>query len=224
MFELESISVVYYKDTPEEVKALDSVNFTVAPSEFLAITGPSGSGKSTVLSVMGLLRTPLKGILKIDGQDVTKLNDSRRAEIRNRNFGFIFQQLYMIEDLNLGENVALPMKYARVGRSERLRRARDLLSRVGLENKFKAMPNTLSGGERQRGAIARALSMRPRFILADEPTGSLDSENGGLVMRMLKELNSNERVGVILVTHDEKIAGMALRRAMMKDGEFTYAD
>lgn len=196
---------------------LKGVSFSVAKGEFVAISGPSGCGKSTLLSIMGLLDTPDGGDYLIEGQNVSSLNADGRAQLRGKQVGFVFQAFNLIDELTVQENVALPLKYQEVAKSERLSRAKHCLEQVGLGDKLNLLPNQLSGGQQQRVSIARALAGQSGILLVDEPTGNLDSKNGDAVMKLLQDLNG-QGTTIVLVTHDPRYADMAHRTIMLKDG------
>jgi len=200
-----------------EVPALRDVSLEIEESEFLAIVGSSGSGKSTFLNMLGCLDKPTSGAVFIDGVNTASLSESELAEIRREKIGFIFQQFNLIHSLNALENVSLPMFFAGVSSDERLKRAAELLTKVGLEKRMHHKPSELSGGQQQRVAIARALSNNPAIIIGDEPTGNVDSETGDAIMGLLEGLNREGRT-VIVVTHDTEIAAHAPRVKRMKDG------
>ncbi|NOX44703.1 MAG: ABC transporter ATP-binding protein [Caldiserica bacterium] len=200
-----------------EVEALRGVDLGVARGEFLAVTGPSGSGKSTLLHLMGCLDRPTKGRVLFEGEDVSALRATALARIRNRRVGFVFQSFNLSPTLSALGNVELPMIFAGVPRRERLRRARELLARVGLTERERHLPAELSGGEQQRVAIARALANSPDLLLADEPTGNLDSETGRGVLSLLSGSNA-DGVTVVVVTHDPEVAGIAHRVLRIRDG------
>lgn len=200
-----------------EVPALRDVSLEIKEGKFLAIVGSSGSGKSTLLNMLGCLDKPTSGAVFIDGVNTASLSESELAEIRREKIGFIFQQFNLIHSLNALENVSLPMFFAGVGRDERLKRAAELLIKVGLEKRMHHKPSELSGGQQQRVAIARALSNNPAIIIGDEPTGNVDSETGDAIMGILEALNREGRT-VIVVTHDLEIATHAPRVIRMKDG------
>jgi putative ABC transport system ATP-binding protein len=200
-----------------EVPALRDVSLEIKEGEFLAIVGSSGSGKSTLLNMLGCLDKPTSGAIFIDGVNTASLSENELAEIRREKIGFIFQQFNLIHSLNALENVSLPMFFAGVGRDERLKRAEELLAKVGLRERMHHKPSELSGGQQQRVAIARALSNNPEIIIGDEPTGNVDSETGNAIMGILDGLNREGRT-VIVVTHDTEIAAHAPRVKMMKDG------
>ena len=200
-----------------EVPALRDVSLEIEEGEFLAIVGSSGSGKSTLLNMLGCLDKPTSGAVFIDGVNTASLNENELAEIRREKIGFIFQQFNLIHSLNALENVSLPMFFAGVSSDERLKRAAELLAKVGLRERMHHKPSELSGGQQQRVAIARALSNNPLIIIGDEPTGNVDSETGNAIMGILEGLNSEGRT-VIVVTHDTEIAAHAPRVKRMKDG------
>lgn len=200
-----------------QVEALKGINFDVQENEFVAIMGASGSGKSTFMNILGCLDTVTHGKYELDGIDVSKMNSSELATIRNKKIGFVFQSFNLLPKIDILKNVELPMMYAGVGRSERKSRAEVALERVGLGERMDHKPNEISGGQRQRVAIARALVNNPKIILADEPTGNLDSKVGDEIMGFFTQLN-NEGVTIVLVTHEPDIAAFAKRIVMFKDG------
>jgi putative ABC transport system ATP-binding protein len=202
-----------------QVTALDGLNLVVKKGEFLSIMGPSGSGKSTAMNMIGCLDIPSKGSIFLDGKDISKLRESDLAQIRGRKIGFIFQQFNLIPTLTALENIMLPMIFQNIPRNERLIRAKKLLKMVGLGDRMDHKPNELSGGEQQRVAIARSLSNNPEVILADEPTGNLDSKTGSTVMDFLRKLHEQEGKTIIMVTHDEDVAKNADRIEYLKDGK-----
>jgi putative ABC transport system ATP-binding protein len=218
ILELHDVTKVY-KMGEREIRALNGVNLNVKKGEFLSIVGPSGSGKSTLLNIIGCIDIPTSGEIYLDGQDVSKLKDHALTKIRLHKIGFIFQQFYLIPTLNAVENVELPMKEAKVPKDDRRRRVKQLLENVGLEERQRHYPNQLSGGEQQRVAIARSLANRPSVILADEPTGEIDSETSDKIVTLLKKLNSEEKVTLIVVTHNLKVAGYADRSITLEDGK-----
>ena len=205
----------------ETVHALDGINLTIDQGEFVAIVGSSGSGKSTAMNIIGCLDTPTSGSYHLGGIDVSTMADDDQAEIRNKMLGFIFQQYNLIPKLTVQENVELPLLYAGLSAGERRERALASLERVGLADKRKNLPSQLSGGQQQRVSIARALAGKPSVILADEPTGALDSRTGREVLAFLKKLN-REGDTVVLITHDNTIAVKADRIVRLQDGRIIY--
>lgn len=207
-----------YRMGDVEVNALQELSLDVAEGEFLAIMGPSGSGKSTAVNMIGCLDVPTRGKVILDGHDISKLAESELAQIRGRKIGFIFQQFNLIPTLTALENVALPIVFQSVEREKRTARASGLLKIVELGDRMRHKPAELSGGQQQRVAIARALANNPEVILADEPTGNLDSNTGEMVMGFLKKLNRKEGKTIIVVTHDNNVARHADRIEFLKDG------
>jgi putative ABC transport system ATP-binding protein len=203
-----------------KVTALNRINLHIRLQEFVAIVGPSGSGKSTLMNMLGCLDVPTTGSYKLDGQEVSKLKGDKLAEIRNFKIGFIFQKFNLLQKLSALENVELPLIYQGVHNREARKRAMEALATVSLKERMHHRPSELSGGQQQRVAIARALVTRPPVLLADEPTGALDSKTGIEVMNMLKELNSNGNT-IILITHDNDLASQAKRIIRISDGEIT---
>ena len=199
------------------VHALSGITLTIQKGEFVAITGKSGCGKTTLLNIIGLLDTLTEGHYTLNGQDVRHLSDKAKARLRFQTFGYIFQSFNLLSSHTVAENVALPLGYAGVPKQERLARAAEMLRKVGLLDKMKAYPNELSGGQQQRVAIARALINHPPIILADEPTGNLDSRSSAQIMDILAEL-TDEGATLLLVTHDAGVARRAGRRVRMEDG------
>jgi len=202
------------------VEALRGVNLKVESGDFLAILGPSGSGKSTMLNLIGVLDKPTAGTLMIDGVDVSTLSDNQLSDLRRR-VGFVFQFFNLISRFTARDNVELSLSIAGVGKSERKKRAEELLETVGLKDRINHKPTELSGGQQQRVAIARALANSPRFLLLDEPTGNIDSKTADEIMRLVKKLNEEKGVTIIMVTHDQHLAREAKRTVMMFDGEIT---
>ena len=202
----------------EVVKAIDNITFKVEKGEFVAIVGPSGSGKSTLMNILGLLDTPDKGKYYLDGTDISKSSDNELATMRNKKIGFIFQSFNLIGKMTALENVELPLIYNEKTEEEAIKISREMLKKVGLSGREKHLPNQLSGGQQQRVAIARALSTRPEIILADEPTGALDSKTGKDIMDILENLNKNGQT-IILITHDLDIAKRAKRIVKIADGK-----
>lgn len=207
-----------YDGAGVEVPVLRGVDLSVGAGEIVALNGPSGSGKSTLLNILGCLDRPTAGTYLLGGTDVSGLNREEQAWVRLHYIGFIFQSFHLLTQLTAFENVLLPLQYAGVSRGDCERRARSLLDRVGLSKRAEHFPNQLSGGERQRVAIARALIGEPRLVLADEPTGALDSKSGSEVMRLLLELHAESGTSVVLVTHDPRVATLADRRVELLDG------
>ena len=211
----------YYRMGDTTVKAADHISMQIARGEFVAIVGQSGSGKSTCMNIIGCLDVPTDGTYLLDGRNVGSMNKNELAEIRNELLGFIFQQYNLLPKLNLLENVEVPLMYRGVGRSERRERARRVLEQVGLGDKIKHKPAELSGGQQQRVSIARALVGRPAVILADEPTGALDSHTSREVLAMLQKLHSEGNT-IVLITHDNSIAVQARRIIRLEDGRVVY--
>ncbi len=208
-----------YSMGSSEFKALDNINLSINKGEYVAIVGPSGAGKSTLMNIIGCLDTPSGGEYILDGLN-TKCSDSKLAEIRNKKIGFIFQNYNLLPKLNVLENVELPLLYLGMSNSEIKQRALSALKKVGLETHLKHKPNELSGGQKQRVAIARALVTEPQIILADEPTGALDSKTGREVLNMMEDLNKEGNT-IIIITHDKEIAAEAKRIITVKDGIIT---
>ncbi|MNF27884.1 Macrolide export ATP-binding/permease protein MacB [compost metagenome] len=202
----------------QQVKGLDRVDLQVSPGEYLAVMGPSGSGKSTLLNILGLLDAPDSGEYWLNGEATAALDENRRAELRSRHIGFVFQSYHLIPRLTALENIELPMLLAGLEPAERHRRSARLVERLDLGDRVRHRPAELSGGQRQRVAIARAMVMQPALLLADEPTGNLDSHSGAEVIRLLEELNG-EGLTLLVVTHDPAIGGRARRRLSMRDGQ-----
>ena len=220
LIELRDVYTIYPMGA-EAVHALDGVSLTIDRGEFVAIVGQSGSGKSTAMNIIGCLDVPTSGTYRLGGADVSTMDDDQQAEIRNKMLGFIFQQYNLIPKLTVLENVELPLLYAGVPGQERRERAIRALERVGLAEKQKNLPSQLSGGQQQRVSIARALAGEPSVILADEPTGALDSRTGREVLAFLQKLN-REGDTVVLITHDNSIAVRAKRIVRLQDGRIIY--
>jgi putative ABC transport system ATP-binding protein len=201
-----------------EFPVLHDVNLVIEPGEFVAIMGPSGSGKSTFMNILGCLDQPTSGKYFLDGADTGQLSSDQLAGLRNRTIGFVFQGFNLLPRARLTDNVALPLVYAGIARNERSARAVTLLERIGLAAHVQSFPNQISGGQQQRVAIARALATRPRLLLADEPTGNLDTHTGAEIMNLFTELNRDEGITVVLVTHDREIAAYARRLVRFRDG------
>ncbi len=216
MIRLDGVTKVYHAG-PNEIRALDGVDLTIERGEFLAIMGASGSGKSTMMNIIGLLDRPTSGRYLFEGQDVGRISDDARAGLRSREYGFVFQQFNLLPRMTAIEQVELPMVYQHRGGRRRL--ARQALAKVGLADRMLHKPTELSGGQQQRVAIARALVVSPRVILADEPTGALDTRTGDEVMGIFEDLVKNEGITVILVTHEQEVADHAYRVVRMRDGK-----
>lgn len=216
MLKLDNIAKVYRTDTVE-THALRDVSLAVDEGEFVAVAGPSGSGKTTFLNVVGLLESYERGTYRLDGEDVSALNDSARSKLRGEKIGFVFQGFNLIAELSVFDNVDVPLRYRGMRAAERKERVTEVLDRVGLSGRMRHLPAQLSGGQQQRGAIARALVGAPRFLLADEPTGNLDSATAAGVMALLDELHQSGAT-IIMVTHDADLAARAGRIIHLADG------
>ena len=216
IIQLEHIEKTYGTGA-NKVPVLHDVNMQVEAGEYIAIMGPSGSGKSTLRDIMGYLDVPSGGVYRFDGEDNAKAGDARMARIRNEKIGFVFQSFHLMQRRRAWENVALPLMYGNVRRSERKRRAEEALKQVGLEDRMSFYPNQLSGGQCQRVAIARAICTRPRLLLADEPTGALDSKAGQQIMDIFDELHS-QGMTIVMITHEHAVADRAPRRLYIYDG------
>lgn len=216
MIEMEQVRKEY-QSGEQAVKALDGISLSIAENEYVAIMGPSGSGKSTLMNIIGCLDTPTGGSYTLDGERVDSLSDERLSRIRGRKIGFVFQSFHLLPRLTALENVALPLVYAGVSRSQREERAREALTRVGLSHRMTHLPGSMSGGQRQRVAVARALIGHPSIILADEPTGNLDTATSEEIMQLFGEIHASGNT-VILVTHEEDIACHAHRIVRLRDG------
>jgi len=213
------------KDYPSEAgifRALHGISLAVAEGELVAVMGPSGSGKSTLMNIIGCLDAPTAGRFRFDGADVTGLPEPELARLRNRAIGFVFQQFNLLPRLSAEGNVALPLVYAGLSRRARAARAAELLARVGLADKRASRPAQLSGGQQQRVAIARALANRPRLLLADEPTGALDTRTGAEILGLFRQLNAEEGTTVVIVTHDPGVAEACRRVVRIEDGRIIY--
>ncbi|MFO1251103.1 MAG: ABC transporter ATP-binding protein [Inhella sp.] len=206
-----------YRTELVETQALNDFHLEVKTGEFVAVTGPSGSGKTTFLTIAGLLESPTGGLFELDGQDVSRLSDAERSRLRNEKIGFIFQAFNLIPDLSVLENIEVPLHYRGFKAAERRRRAMDALERVGLAGRAAHLPSQLSGGQQQRVAIARALAGAPKILLADEPTGNLDSQMARAVMELLEELH-RDGATLVMVTHDPQLAARAPRHVQVIDG------
>lgn len=220
LIEMKDIEKIYIMGE-EEVRANDGVSLTIRYGEFVSIVGKSGSGKSTLMNIIGALDVPTAGQYFLGGEDVADMSDNQLADIRNRMIGFIFQQYNLLPKINILENVELPLLYANVATSERKIRAMEQLERVGLGDKWRNMPNQLSGGQQQRVSVARALAGNPSLILADEPTGALDSKTSRSVLDFLKQLNSEGNT-IVMITHDNSIAVEANRVVRIMDGKINF--
>jgi putative ABC transport system ATP-binding protein len=216
LIELKNITKTYHLGD-EVLNALDGINFSVNAGDFVAITGPSGSGKSTLANIIGGLDRPTSGTIVVDGSDLSHVRDRTLSDYRNQHIGFVFQSFNLTGTQTALENVMMPLVFARVKPKERKARAAECLQAVGLGDRLKHRPNQLSGGQRQRVAIARALVVKPSIIIADEPTGNLDSARGDEIMKLLKDLNK-QGITLIVITHDPGIARQAGRVAQIKDG------
>ena len=216
LIRLEGIKKVFYTDEVE-THALSEIHLEIKHGEYIAIAGPSGCGKTTLLSILGLLDTPTEGTYTLDNQPVARLSASDRARVRNRQIGFIFQAFNLIGDLTVYENVELPLTYRGMASEERRKRVQSALERVGMSHRMKHFPAQLSGGQQQRVAVARAVAGDPAFLLADEPTGNLDSTNGEAVMELLRELHQGGST-ICMVTHDARYASHAERTIHLFDG------
>jgi putative ABC transport system ATP-binding protein len=217
MIKLSNVNKVYRTDRVETL-ALENINLDVAPGEFVSIMGPSGCGKSTLLNLIGLLDTPSSGALALDGDEVRKWGDRRLAQFRNEKLGFVFQSFHLVPDLKVIDNVEIPLLYRRTNGTPRRKVAQSALDRVGLSSRIHHFPTQLSGGQQQRVAIARAIVGKPRILLADEPTGNLDSGMGDEIMDILHDLNKTDGTTIIMVTHDDRFARRTDRIVRLFDG------
>jgi putative ABC transport system ATP-binding protein len=218
LIELKNVYKIYGEGLESEVRALDGVSLTVSSGEFIAVVGQSGSGKSTMMNVLGCLDIPTYGSYFLNGTDVSELTDKELSRIRNKEIGFIFQQYNLIQNLSVLENVELPLIYQGIDPIDRREMAMSALERVGLADRYRHKPTQMSGGQQQRVAIARAIATRPPIIMADEPTGALDSKTGLEVLEFLRQLNT-EGSTIILITHDNGIAATARRMIRLADGK-----
>jgi len=217
MLKMNDVSKIYRTDTVE-THALRKFSLTVDEGEFVSVTGPSGSGKTTFLNIAGLLEELTSGTYELDGRDISSLSDNERSRVRNEKIGFIFQSFNLIPELNIFDNVDVPLRYRGFAGPERKRRIEESLDMVGLASRLSHFPAQLSGGQQQRVAIARALAGEPRFLLADEPTGNLDSHMADSVLELLSEINEKGTT-IIMVTHELALAGRAKRNIFVRDGE-----
>lgn len=217
MIQTENLQKIFRTDEVE-TWALNEVNIGINEGEFVAVMGPSGCGKTTLLNIMGLLDNPTSGSYYLNGTDVSKFTESQRTSLRKGVIGFVFQSFNLIEELNVYENIELPLLYMKIGASERKRRVKEAMERMAISHREKYFPQQLSGGQQQRVAIARAVVANPKLILADEPTGNLDSRNGAEVMNLLTELN-REGTTIVMVTHSQHDAGYANRVINLFDGK-----
>ena len=217
MIQLQNIEKVYRTERLETV-ALSGINLEVADGEFVSVMGPSGCGKSTLLNIMGLLDIPSKGSVQINGSAVTSFGDRHLAALRNKEIGFVFQTFHLVTDLSVLDNVQIPLLYRKMSNSDRRNMALKALDRVGLSARVHHFPSQLSGGQQQRVAIARAIVGNPRLLLADEPTGNLDSQMGDEIMALLKSLNEQQRTTIVMVTHNQQNAELTHRIVRLFDG------
>lgn len=222
MIDLRNIWKIYKIDNDITFTALKNISLKIKEKEFVSIIGPSGSGKSTLMHIIGLLDQPTKGNIFIKNKEISKLNDDQLSQLRNRFVGFVFQQFNLINKLTILENILLPMIYCREKVDfDPKKRALELIKKFNIAGKENSYPNKLSGGQQQRVAIARALIMNPDLILADEPTGNLDTKNGKIILELLRQLNEEEKKTVIIVTHDPEIAKHTKRIIKIKDGQLS---
>lgn len=220
MIQLKNVWKEYFLDKELIFSALKKINLTIEKGEFSSIVGPSGSGKSTLMHIIGLLDKPSKGEILIEGKDISKLSDDQVSTLRNEFVGFVFQQFNLIPKLTILENILIPTVYARIKlKYDPEEKAMGLIESFGLKGKENSFPNKISGGQQQRVAIARSLIMNPRLILADEPTGNLDTKTGEDILKLLHTLHEKEKITVIIVTHDPKIADKTERKIKIVDGE-----
>jgi putative ABC transport system ATP-binding protein len=217
MIHLDKVSKLYRTDRVETT-ALDNINLEVGKGEFISIMGPSGCGKSTLLHLMGLLDEPSNGTVALDGKTIDRYGDRQLARVRNERVGFIFQQFHLVSDLSVADNVEIPLLYRKMSNRERRKASLAALDRVGLSSRTQHFPTQLSGGQQQRVAIARAIVGKPRILLADEPTGNLDSQMGDEIMGILEDLNKNEGTTIVMVTHDPRMAEKTHRVVRLFDG------
>jgi len=221
MLNLENVNKTYQTDKIETI-ALKAINLAVKKGEFISIMGPSGCGKSTLLNIMGLLDAPTEGQVKISGQSIDSYKDKHIAGLRNKSIGFIFQSFHLINDLRVIDNVELPLLYRKMSASERRRLANEALEKVGLKARTGHFPSQLSGGQQQRVAIARAIVGKPDLLLADEPTGNLDSHMGQEIMQILESLHQQDGTTIVMVTHDDELAKRTERVVRVYDGQLIH--
>lgn len=214
---MENVTKVYEMGE-SEVQALRGISFTIEQGEFVSIMGPSGSGKSTCMNMIGCLDRPTSGIVEIDGKETLKMTENELASLRNKTIGFVFQQYHLLSTMTVLENVMLPLRYQKVEKSKRVEKAKKMLELVEMSDRINHRPNELSGGQKQRVAIARAMVTEPQIVLADEPTGALDSKTGEQVLKLFREINANGTT-IVIVTHDQKIGGSADRCIKIFDGK-----
>ena len=219
IIDLKGIIKRFYMGMPNELEILHGINIQVNQGEFISIVGSSGSGKTTMMNIIGILDRPTQGGYLLDGVDVSKAGDRELSLIRNQKIGFVFQTYNLISRTSALKNVELPMLYGKVGRRERADRARELLEMVGMEERMSHNPDELSGGQKQRVAIARAMANNPAIILADEPTGALDSRTGRMIMDIFQKLNREQGKTIVLITHSQELAEETQRIVTLKDGE-----
>jgi putative ABC transport system ATP-binding protein len=222
VIEMKDITKSYYIGTPNELLILNEINMTIHEGEFVSIVGASGSGKSTLMNIIGALDKPTGGQYILDDTDIGAFSDNEVSDIRNSKIGFVFQTFNLIPRNSALKNVELPMLYSGMGSGKRAKRAKELLDAVGMGDRSNHLPNELSGGQKQRVAIARAMANEPAIILADEPTGALDSKTGRMVMDLFHELHEKERKTIILITHNEELADETERVLTIKDGQIIH--
>ncbi|MBY9000137.1 MAG: ABC transporter ATP-binding protein [Candidatus Heimdallarchaeota archaeon] len=220
IIEIKELWRKFFEGSPAEVQALRGVNFRVEKGEFITIMGPSGSGKSTLLTIIGCMSSATSGEVFIDGTDITKMNQRKLSEIRKKKIGFVFQDIFLIDTISALDNVLLPLLPYGIKREDK-ERAIELLTTAGLEDRMHHKPTELSGGQKQRVAICRALINDPPLVLADEPTGNLDSQTGGEILELLMKINTEKGITILAVSHDPKLAEFSSRDVMITDGEIT---